>query len=789
MKKLILIIVFITAFGSAFSQSCIGTAGKVKWSYWDNFKSKPDTSALFALENYPDLPSGSQDLFSLATPVNFTNYYGALIRGYIKVPQTATYVFNVTGDDQVLFYLSSNENPNNKRLRAEVPQYTDIDDHTKYPSQTSITIQLVANQYYYFELINLEGSGGDDATLFWKKNTETTWTIVNFDNIYGYNCGVTCPPRGQACNDGNPLTVNDVQDGFCNCVGETPSTNACVGVRGKVEAYYYDNIPGSYIETDLTNAPNFPLVPDRRELLKGAYGPLEPYTRDNYGTLVQGYLTVPVTGNYEFNITGDNQTYFFLSKNDEIIYKQNHQLVVINGTAEYDHKLSILQSSSPIYLEKGKYYYYEFRHKENTWRDHFNLFWKTPFYTHKDWKLVPSHYMFDYKCEVSCIALNTPCNDNNPFTNNDKINANCDCVGTPCSGPDCNDTAAKYQPYDDCKPTDNFLPLEEATWVSCSPTPNPNTARTGNSHWIKYSFSAVYKFGASRVWNYNVTGQTNKGFNQVAVDYSMDGVNWLPLGGNYTWPKAPALADYAGFVGPNFNDLKAKYILITSLSNHGDASCSGFSKITFDAKICNPKGTPCDDGDPLTSYDKFDDNCNCRGVDIHCGTDTLKLERISLATETFKAKKRIETTSTIPNTQNISFTAGNSIVLLPGFEVKTSGVFEAKIADCIQQQFMAIENEANARKAASSSQTESMIEDVPTDNLKRIIFRLNKPGEVSLKLNDEKGQTLTTLIDLKYQENLGTQIKNLPVNRLKKGKYFIVLKIDQNEVSESFVIK
>ena len=34
------------------------------------------------------------------------------------------------------------------------------------------------------------------------------------------------------------------------------------------EAYYYDNIVGSYVENDLINAPKFPLLPDRKEKLR-----------------------------------------------------------------------------------------------------------------------------------------------------------------------------------------------------------------------------------------------------------------------------------------------------------------------------------------------------------------------------------------------------------------------------------------------------------------------------------------------------------------------------------------
>ena len=774
----IFLFILLTSTGAVKAQSCIGPAGQVKWAYWSGFPNTPDMTDLSALEDFPTRPTGSQILGSLRSPINYTDFYVGMIRGFIKVPQTANYVFNLTSDDKGFFYLSTNQSPANKVKRAEVTVYTGVDEYNKEPGQTSASIQLVGGQYYYFEMYNFEGSGGDHMTLSWKKAStpDAPWAIVDFNYIYEYTCGQVCPERGTPCNDGNAATTNDQQDGFCNCVGTYPTANACVGEKGLVEAYYYDDIVGTYVENDLTNSPKFPLLPDRKEKLKGAYGPLPTspmYINDNYGTLVQGFLTVPVSGNYEFNITGDGQTFFFLSKNDSIEYKQYHQAAVWFGVDETEHSNSSLQNIAATYLEKGKYYYFEFRHKENTWRDHFNLYWKTPFHENRVWKRVPAFYLFDYKCEVSCIAQGTPCNDDNPFTNDDKVNANCECVGTPCSGPDCNDASARYKVYDSCSPTDNLTTLAEAAWVSCGTLkPNPNPARTANKNWIMYDFSSPYKFQDTRVWNYNVTGETNKGFKNVYVDYSLDGTTWQALGGVYTWPQAPGSADYSGFLGPNFNDVKARYVLISAANNWGDATCSGFSKITFNGSLCDIQGTPCDDGDPLTEYDKFDNNCNCRGININCATDSLKLDRSPLTDGDFKAIKGIAAQSLVPTTKDITFTAGNSIVLLPGFEVNASAVFTANIADCVQQAFSNNQKQRNATE--DKSVTEFSTDSTEAEKLKKIVFRINKPGHVKLKLKDKSENVVVTLID-QYFENLGTQTKLLPITKLPKGLYWIEL--------------
>ncbi len=783
MKKVFLFLVTLISF-HAHSQNCVGTAGQVKWNYWAGFTSLPDSSDLYSLEYFPTRPDGFQIMGSTQSPINYTDNFASMMRGYISVPSTDNYKFNVTGDDRVRFYLSTDDSPLNKIKRAETTIHTGITEYNKQASQTSQVIQLVGGQNYYFELHGFEGAWSDHSTLYWRKpsSADTTWRIIDFNFIKDYNCPSTCPPRGTACNDGNSNTTNDQQDGLCNCVGNLLTTNACVGARGITEAYYYDNLSGGYIEPDLISAPRFPLQPHRKELLKGAYGPLLPHTNDNYGTLVQGFLTVPVSGNYEFNLTGDNQTFFFLSKNDSLQYKQTSQAIVFYGVDDNEHTNSVFQSIGPLAMEKGKYYYFEFRHKDNTWRDHFSLFWKTPFHQQKTWKKIPNFYLFDYKCELACIPQGTPCNDGNSFTNNDQYDNNCQCIGTPCSGPNCNDAAARYAPYETCAPTKNLVPDPAFSWLSCASTANPNTGRTATK-WIKYDLGDTYLLKSSRIWNYNVLNQTNKGFKSVVIDYSMNGTNWTAMPGTYTWPQASGASDYAGFIGPNFGDIKAKYILISSIDNWGSTTCSGFSKITFDVQMCNGNGTTCDDGDPLSMNDVFDANCNCKGVRLDCFSDTLNLGQYNLSTATYQAKKRIETNSIVPNTQNVSFTAGNSIVFMPGFQAN-AGVFKAEIKNCIQTIFA---QEASKNKEVTSKNVSLLESDSTNANLKKIIFKLNEPSIVTLTIKDSNDNILVTLIDDLIQTT-GTQIKYLPTNKLSKGSYWIELKIKSAVMREELIV-
>ena len=165
----------------------------------------------------------------------------------------------------------------------------------------------------------------------------------------------------------------------------------------------------------------------------------------------------------------------------------------------------------------------------------------------------------------------------------------------------------------------------------------------------------------------------------------------------------------------------------------------------------------------------------------------LRLDKTSLVDGAFKAKKQIEAASMIPVTKDISFTAGNNIVLLPGFEVKNSAIFTANIADCLQAAFA--ENKEQSKKIAKNTTdtTALVANNTETAKLKEIIFRLTKPAQIKLSLKDVNDKTIVLLID-HYSENIGTQTKFLPTNKLAKGIYWIELEVDSKVLREQVLI-
>jgi len=115
-----------------------------------------------------------------------------------------------------------------------------------------------------------------------------------------------------------------------------------------------------------------------------------------------------------------------------------------------------------------------------------------------------------------------------------------------------------------------------SAWVSCTETPNPNNLR-GNSHWVKYDFDYTYELAQMTLWNYNETDHLDQGLQDIVIDYSLDGEEWIEWG-TFTLEQANGSSIYEGDLGPNLDGLFAKHILITALNNYG-GECYGISEM------------------------------------------------------------------------------------------------------------------------------------------------------------------------------------------------------------------
>jgi len=93
--------------------------------------------------------------------------YGVRVRGYLTPQVTGAYVLSVAGDDNASLRIAPDEHSYNAQIVAFHTGYTGPRQWTKYASQRSAPIQLVAGQRYYIEANVKEAYQGDNLAVGW----------------------------------------------------------------------------------------------------------------------------------------------------------------------------------------------------------------------------------------------------------------------------------------------------------------------------------------------------------------------------------------------------------------------------------------------------------------------------------------------------------------------------------------------------------------------------------------------------------------------------------------------
>jgi hypothetical protein len=145
----------------------VTVTGSILRQWWTGI-SGTAISSLTSNANYPNNPTGSGQLTSLEAPTNWADNYGTRIRGYIHPTASGSYTFWVAGDDNTELYLSTSDNPASATRIAYVNGWTNSREWNKYSTQQSATINLVAGQKYYIEVLHKEATGGDNIAVAWQ---------------------------------------------------------------------------------------------------------------------------------------------------------------------------------------------------------------------------------------------------------------------------------------------------------------------------------------------------------------------------------------------------------------------------------------------------------------------------------------------------------------------------------------------------------------------------------------------------------------------------------------------
>jgi hypothetical protein len=148
---------------ASYNPTTTNGTGSIVIEYWFNIGG-------YSIASIPvrTTPSKTTVLNSFAGPSNVGDNYGSRIRGYIHPPANGNYTLWIAGDNTCELWLSTDENPANKRRIATIDGWTRPGEWTKYPTQKAAPVALQAGKKYYIEVLQKELGGGDHIAVGWQ---------------------------------------------------------------------------------------------------------------------------------------------------------------------------------------------------------------------------------------------------------------------------------------------------------------------------------------------------------------------------------------------------------------------------------------------------------------------------------------------------------------------------------------------------------------------------------------------------------------------------------------------
>lgn len=185
--------------------ACTGT-GSIGWEQWTSVWGS--TIASIPTQN---APNNTATLTKLETSPNLGDWYGDRIRGYLCAPETGNYVFQIAGDDDCELWVSTDDTPGNKVLVASIAGWTNQGEWSKYLTQHSAPLALVAGQRYYVEVLHRDGDGGDFVSVGWALPSGTVEAPIQGTHLMPFSTTQTL--TGAAKTSANAKTVVAASDG------------------------------------------------------------------------------------------------------------------------------------------------------------------------------------------------------------------------------------------------------------------------------------------------------------------------------------------------------------------------------------------------------------------------------------------------------------------------------------------------------------------------------------------------------------------------------------------------
>jgi hypothetical protein len=369
-------------------------------------------------------PNSISVLSNFATTRNEGDNYGSRVRGYICAPSTGNYVFYISSDDNSELWLSTDDNPENKRLIAS-SKWTNYNQWDKYPTQQSVEIALVQGAKYYIEAIHKESAGADHLSVGWKLPNGTVEKPIPGTRLSPFERNqppiviITSPADGTTYTA--PATIDIAAfprdpDGTIVKVSFYSSGTLLGEDTERPYTYQWQNVPagnyiiearaldnGGYVASDFQNVTVSPGCSGTgnifQEIWVNAAGTdvrtfdfattpnggsrqfsnfeTTQYYANNYASRMRAQVCVPQSGTYTFWISSDDYSELYLSTDET---EANKKLIawVYGATQFKNYEKYPSQKSVQISLQAGSKYYIEARHKEGNGNDFVSVGWQLP---------------------------------------------------------------------------------------------------------------------------------------------------------------------------------------------------------------------------------------------------------------------------------------------------------------------------------------------------------------------------------------------------------------------------
>ncbi len=147
-----------------------GTAGHLRREVWKDLEGETvaDFTASPRFAGSPDL---DETLSTLEATQSEYEGYGQRVTGFLVPPESGDYTLWLSADDVAELYLSTDEDPANKRRVATVTSYCDPRSALG-PGQQSEPIALEAGKRYAVEVLHRDNGGGSHVSVAWSARPE-----------------------------------------------------------------------------------------------------------------------------------------------------------------------------------------------------------------------------------------------------------------------------------------------------------------------------------------------------------------------------------------------------------------------------------------------------------------------------------------------------------------------------------------------------------------------------------------------------------------------------------------